>query len=71
VLATQHLLEAAKEWPEKRYFTVYGPRQRPDMAFTIFCRAAVEPHTRGRCAPGVEGRIYNVGGGRGWRWPTP
>lgn len=98
VLATQHLLEAAKEWPEKRfvyassssiygqaehlpthedttpapfspygmtklaaehlcrlyhgnhgvstvmlrYFTVYGPRQRPDMAFTIFCRAAVE-----------------------------
>src|SRR3954468_10641801 len=24
-----------------RYFTVYGPRQRPDMAFNIFCRAAV------------------------------
>lgn len=24
-----------------RYFTVYGPRQRPDMAFTRFCRAAV------------------------------
>ena len=103
VLATQHLLEAAKEHPEKRfvyassssiygqaealptredatpapfspygttklaaehlcslyhgnfgvstvtlrYFTVYGPRQRPDMAFTIFCRAAVlgEPIT--------------------------
>ncbi len=22
-----------------RYFTVYGPRQRPDMAFTRFCRA--------------------------------
>lgn len=98
VLATQHLLEAAKECPEKRfvyassssiygqaerlptpedttpapfspygttklaaehlcglyhgnygvatvilrYFTVYGPRQRPDMAFTIFCRAAAE-----------------------------
>lgn len=21
-----------------RYFSVYGPRQRPDMAFTIFCR---------------------------------
>jgi UDP-glucose 4-epimerase len=21
-----------------RFFTVYGPRQRPDMAFTIFCR---------------------------------
>jgi UDP-glucuronate 4-epimerase len=25
-----------------RYFSVYGPRQRPDMAFHIFCRAAVE-----------------------------
>ena len=94
VLATQQLLEAAKQWPDKRfvyassssvygqaellpteedvvprpfspygctklaaeqlcrlyhdnygvqavclrYFSVYGPRQRPDMAFTIFCR---------------------------------
>lgn len=25
-----------------RYFSVYGPRQRPDMAFSAFCRAAVE-----------------------------
>lgn len=25
-----------------RYFTVYGPRQRPDMAFNLFCRAALE-----------------------------
>ncbi len=24
-----------------RYFSVYGPRQRPDMAFSIFCRAAL------------------------------
>jgi UDP-glucuronate 4-epimerase len=24
-----------------RYFTVFGPRQRPDMAFHIFCRAAL------------------------------
>jgi len=24
-----------------RYFTVYGPRQRPDMAFNLFCRAAL------------------------------
>jgi UDP-glucuronate 4-epimerase len=24
-----------------RYFTVYGPRQRPDMAFQRFCRAAI------------------------------
>lgn len=25
-----------------RYFSVYGPRQRPDMAFSIFCTAAME-----------------------------
>jgi UDP-glucuronate 4-epimerase len=25
-----------------RLFSVYGPRQRPDMAFTTFCRAAIE-----------------------------
>jgi UDP-glucose 4-epimerase len=25
-----------------RYFSVYGPRQRPDMAFNIFCRAALD-----------------------------
>ena len=24
-----------------RYFSVYGPRQRPDMAFSKFCRAAI------------------------------
>jgi UDP-glucuronate 4-epimerase len=97
VLATQHLLEAAKAWPDKpfvfassssiygqaeklptretdtpqpfspygttklaaehlcrlyhgnygvptvilRYFSVFGPRQRPDMAFSKFCRAAL------------------------------
>jgi UDP-glucuronate 4-epimerase len=103
VLATQHLLEAARLWPETRfvyassssvygeaetlptaetvrprpfspygvtkldaehlcaayhanfgvntitlrYFSVFGPRQRPDMAFNIFCHAAVrgEPIT--------------------------
>ncbi|MGK9272129.1 NAD-dependent epimerase/dehydratase family protein [Williamsia muralis] len=27
-----------------RYFTVFGPRQRPDMAFTRFCRAAASGH---------------------------
>jgi len=97
IIATQHLLDAARSWPEKRvvyassssvygqaelfpthesatpqplspygvtklaaehlcllyhanhgvnatalrYFSVYGPRQRPDMAFDIFCRAAL------------------------------
>jgi UDP-glucuronate 4-epimerase len=25
-----------------RLFSVYGPRQRPDMAFNLFCRAALE-----------------------------
>jgi UDP-glucuronate 4-epimerase len=25
-----------------RYFSVYGPRQRPDMAFSIFCTAALD-----------------------------
>jgi UDP-glucuronate 4-epimerase len=25
-----------------RYFSVYGPRQRPDMAFTRFCEAAIK-----------------------------
>lgn len=25
-----------------RYFTVYGPRQRPDMAFHLFCRSILE-----------------------------
>jgi UDP-glucuronate 4-epimerase len=24
-----------------RYFTVFGPRQRPDMGFHVFCRAAI------------------------------
>ncbi|HTR97385.1 MAG TPA: NAD-dependent epimerase/dehydratase family protein, partial [Candidatus Acidoferrales bacterium] len=28
-----------------RYFTVYGPRQRPDMAFHKFCRALLEGAT--------------------------
>ncbi|MFB2586744.1 NAD-dependent epimerase/dehydratase family protein [Herbiconiux liukaitaii] len=28
-----------------RYFTVYGPGQRPDMAFTRFCKAAVTDGT--------------------------
>jgi UDP-glucuronate 4-epimerase len=97
IMATQHLLDAMKPWPDKRlvfassssvygdaerfptpeaviprpvspygatkltaenlcqlytvnygletvllrYFTVYGPRQRPDMAFHLFCKAAL------------------------------
>jgi UDP-glucuronate 4-epimerase len=70
-----------------RYFSVYGPRQRPDMAFTSFCRAAitrspitifgdgeqtrdftyvadvVDATRRASEVDGIEGRVYNVGGG--------
>ena len=28
-----------------RYFTVYGPRQRPDMAFTRFIKANLKSET--------------------------
>jgi UDP-glucuronate 4-epimerase len=51
-LAAEHLcrLSHANDGLETvclRYFTVYGPRQRPDMAFNRFCRAALhgEPLT--------------------------
>jgi UDP-glucuronate 4-epimerase len=70
-----------------RYFSVYGPRQRPDMAFDILFRAArscatfelfgdgsqsrdftyvddVVTATRAAAdSQGVEGRVFNVGGG--------
>lgn len=69
-----------------RYFTVYGPGQRPDMAFQKFIRAvmlgeeieiygageqtrdftyvddAVEANI-GAFSDGVDGKVYNVGGG--------
>ncbi len=32
-----------------RYFSVYGPRQRPDMAFRIFCEPC-SPASRSRCS---------------------
>jgi UDP-glucuronate 4-epimerase len=37
IYQANHGLEVAS----LRYFTVFGPRQRPDMAFNIFCRAAI------------------------------
>src|SRR5919201_2836171 len=69
-----------------RYFTVYGPRQRPDMGFHKFLRSTLrgEPitvygdgeQTRDftfvsdavnanvlAAAQGVDGRVYNIGGG--------
>jgi UDP-glucuronate 4-epimerase len=91
-LAAEHLCSAYHEnlgvsSVTLRYFSVYGPRQRPDMAFTRFCRAAIEGgpinvfgdglQTRDftyvddivaatRLAaevPGIEGSVYNIGGG--------
>lgn len=118
VLATQHLLEAAKAWPEKRfvyassssvygdaerlpthetatprpfspygvtklaaehlcqlyfanhgvqtvclrYFSVYGPRQRPDMAFTIFCSAAVHGRPITVFGDGAQTRDFTFAG---------
>jgi UDP-glucuronate 4-epimerase len=51
-LAAEHLCNVyhanfGVETVALRLFTVYGPRQRPDMAFTRFCRAALsgEPIT--------------------------
>jgi nucleoside-diphosphate-sugar epimerase len=45
-LAAEHLCRAyhdnfGVETVILRYFTVYGPRQRPDMAFSKFCNAAL------------------------------
>lgn len=45
-LAAEHLMvlystQFAVPTVSLRYFTVYGPRQRPDMAFHRFCRAGI------------------------------
>ena len=37
-----------------RYFTVYGPRQRPDMAFHRFIRGRSGPAARSRCSATAE-----------------
>jgi UDP-glucose 4-epimerase len=46
-LAAEHLCDVYREHygiatVALRYFSVYGPRQRPDMALHQFCRAALE-----------------------------
>lgn len=46
-LSAEHLCEAYRDnWGLDvvmlRYFSVFGPRQRPDMAFHRFCRAAID-----------------------------
>jgi UDP-glucuronate 4-epimerase len=45
-LAAEHLCSACHtnygvDVVVLRYFSVYGPRQRPDMAFSVFCAAAL------------------------------
>ena len=47
-----------------RYFTVYGPRQRPDMAFHRFIRAALTA-SRSRCTATASRRATSRS------WPTP
>lgn len=70
-----------------RYFTVYGPGQRPDMAFHRFIKAVlagseltiygtgeqtrdftyvsdiIEANLSAAKTEGIEGRVYNLGGG--------
>ncbi len=41
-----------------RYFTVYGPRQRPDMAFTRFLKAALRGDTIGVYGDGEQVRDF-------------
>ena len=51
-LAAAYAAEARADAVALRYFTVYGPRQRPDMAFTRIVRALVE---------GAEFRVFGTG----------
>jgi nucleoside-diphosphate-sugar epimerase len=41
-----------------RYFTVYGPRQRPDMAFNRFCAAALKGETLTVYGDGLQTRDF-------------
>ena len=41
-----------------RYFTVYGPRQRPDMAFHRFCKAAIDHEAIQVFGDGQQTRDY-------------
>jgi UDP-glucuronate 4-epimerase len=45
-----------------RYFSVYGPRQRPDMAFARFCRAAVDGRPIGVFGTGSQIRDFTFVG---------
>jgi nucleoside-diphosphate-sugar epimerase len=41
-----------------RYFSVYGPRQRPDMAFAIFCRAILRDESVQVFGDGAQTRDF-------------
>ena len=41
-----------------RYFTVYGARQRPDMALSIFCRQAIESRALTVLGDGTQTRDF-------------
>ncbi len=45
-----------------RYFTVYGPRQRPDMAFNRFMRAAIEDREISLYGDGEQSRDFTFVG---------
>ncbi len=45
-----------------RYFTVFGPRQRPDMAFHRICRAAIERTEFGVFGDGRQTRDFTYVG---------
>jgi UDP-glucose 4-epimerase len=62
-LAAEHLIDTYRHEFEVpgtslRYFTVYGPRQRPDMAFHKFGRAALMGETIGVYGDGHQSRDF-------------
>ena len=60
-----------------RYFTVYGPRQRPDMAFHRFCRALLHGESITVYGDGRQSRDFTFiadaieANLRAWRGATP
>jgi nucleoside-diphosphate-sugar epimerase len=62
-LAAEHLVDTYRHefdvrGTSLRYFTVYGPRQRPDMAFHKFGRAALEGTPIGVYGDGHQSRDF-------------
>ena len=62
-LTAEHLVHAyhenfGVEAVSLRYFSVYGPRQRPDMGFHIFCRAALRGEPIRVLGDGLQSRDF-------------